>query len=158
MALATSAHVRVTPTTSDSIDAASRAASSRPIDASTKPSPRKAAYARLLLNASQLRSPTIDHQIVTPVHTTRRSNAQSSTAPERPIRGTGSQPNGTRDEGESEEDDGRAPHGQRPSDARAVAREHRSEQRRADESSDDEGADTGGPDRGLRRRIHDGPR
>src|SRR5262245_1865110 len=79
-----------------SIDAASRAAIARPAPARTKPSPRNATYAALLLKASQLRSGTIDHQTVTPSHATRRTNDPSRTPPARPIRGAGSLPSATR--------------------------------------------------------------
>ncbi len=92
-AFATSAHTSVAPMTSESIEAARRVARVRPTAASTMPSPRNAAYATVLLKASQLRSATMDHQTVAPVHTTRSTSAQSSAAPERPVRGTGSHPN-----------------------------------------------------------------
>src|SRR5580765_7489068 len=81
--------------TMESIAPARRAACARPAAPSTSPSPRNTAYATLLLNASQLRSPTIDHQTVTPVQLTRRTSDQTSTAPERPVRGAGRRPNTT---------------------------------------------------------------
>ena len=85
----------VAPTTSDSIDAASRAPNRRPTAASTTPSPRNAQYATALLNASQLRSPTIDQAIVTPIQSVSATAAPTRSAPERPTRGTGSRPSAT---------------------------------------------------------------
>ncbi len=88
-AFAISAQTRVAPMTTDSIEAASRAPNRRPTAASITPSPRNAQYATALLKASQLRSPAIDHHIVTPIQMVSATAAPTTSAPERPTRGVG---------------------------------------------------------------------
>ena len=144
--------------TMESIAAVRRAACARPAAASTSPSPRNAAYATLLLNASQLRSPTIDHQTVTPVQITsddqrpdeQRSRATDAWAREPPERDG--------NERADEHEDGGPADRQRPADARSVAGEHRAEQCRTDEGGENASAGPGRALGRLRRRVHGGPR
>ena len=157
-AFVTSAHASVVPMTRESIAAARRAACARPTAASTSPSPRNAAYATLLLNASQLRSPTIDHQTVTPVQVTRRTSDQTSTAPERPSLRRREPPERNGEERSDEHEEGGPAHRQRPADARSVAGEHRAEQCRTDEGGENASPSPGRALGRLRRRVHGGPR
>ncbi len=91
----TSAHVRTVPVTTARRPAPSRVAARPPTAASTTPSPRNAAKAALLLNASQLRSGAIDHQAVEPVQATSSSIVATRAPPDRPSRGAATSPKAT---------------------------------------------------------------
>ena len=138
--------------------APSRAAARPPTAARTTPSPRNAANATLLLNASQLRSGG-DRPPGRGARSRPRAGASRRRAapPARPSRGGGDQPESDREEHRGEQHDGRAANRKHSLDAGPVSGERGPEERPSDEHGENDGDTSERPAGRLRRRIHGAP-